>query len=110
VNGTYVILVMKTPLPGYSSRQQEEALQRRLSLEPEWPGEEAEIDHRHHKVVCWLGSLVAVLSLLFGILYLMEFATPRTAGPDHPGLAAEDVQSQGDVTLGRAFEMLSARH
>jgi hypothetical protein len=101
---------MKTPLSGCGTRQEEETLQRRLSFEREWPVEETELDHRHHKAACRLGSLVVVVSLLVGILYLMEFATPPMSGPDHPGLAAADVQSRGDVTLGRAFQVLSAGH
>jgi hypothetical protein len=104
-----VIPVMKTPLPGCGTRHEEEALQRRLSPEPEWPAEEAEIDHRTRKAVYWFGSFLVALSLPFGFLYLMEIATPRTADPDQPGLAAADIQSQGDVTLGRAFQVLSAR-
>jgi hypothetical protein len=101
---------MKTARPGFAKRRQEEALQQRLSPESGEAANEAGIDHRHDKAVYWLGSLAVVVSLLLGILYLMESETPRTADSDQPGLASEDTQSQSDITLGRAFQVLSSRH
>ena len=66
----------------------------------------------NYELVCIFSAdtvpVVGAANLTF-LLYPMESATPRTAGPDQLGLAAEDIQSQGEVTLGRAFQALSAR-
>ena len=71
---------------------------------------EAEIERGHRKALCWLISLAALISLLVGILWLMESATPRKDGPDQLDLYAEGVQIQGEVTLGQALQALSVRH
>ena len=84
----------------------------RCRLPPEFEGtaKKAEIEQGRRKAVYWLIALAALVSLLVGILWLMEPVTPRTAGPDQLGLSAEDVQSQGEVTLGQAIQALSVRH
>ena len=82
----------------------------RLSLESERITKEAEIEEGHRKSVHWLISLAALVSLLVGILCLMESATPRTAGTDQLRLAAGGEPSQAEVTFGQAIQALSVRH
>jgi hypothetical protein len=82
----------------------------RLSLESEGIAKEAEIEQGHRKAVYWLISLAALVSLLVGILCLMESATPRTAGTDQLRLAAGGEASQAEVTFGQAIQALSVRH
>ena len=62
---------------------------RRLSSESEGIAKEAEIEQRHRKAVYWLISLAALISLLVGVLCLLEPMTPRTAGADQLDLAAK---------------------
>jgi hypothetical protein len=83
---------------------------RRPPSEFERTAKEAEIEQGHRKILYWLISLASLVSLLVGILCLMESATPRMAGPDQLGLSAEDVHSQGEVTLGQAIQALGVRH
>lgn len=83
---------------------------RRLSLEPEGTAKEAEIKQGHRKAVYWLISLAGLVSLLVGILCLMEFAPPRAADADQLRLAAGGEPSQAKVTLGQAIQALSVRH
>jgi hypothetical protein len=73
-------------------------------------GKEAEIERGHRIALFWLISLAALISLLVAILWLMESARARKAGPDQLDLYAEGVQIQGEVTLGRALQALSVRH
>ena len=82
----------------------------RQSSESEGTGKEAAIEQGHRKAVYWLISLAAVISVLVGILYLMESATPRTAGTDQLDLAAEVAPSHVEVTIGEAIQALSVRH
>jgi hypothetical protein len=83
---------------------------RRLSSESEGTAKEAEKEQGHPKAVYWLISLAALVSLLVGILCLMESVTLQTAGADQLGLAAGSVPSQGEVTFGQAVQALSVRH
>jgi hypothetical protein len=83
---------------------------RRLSSESEGTAKEAEKEEGHRKAVYWLISLAALVSLLVGILWLMESATLQTAGTDRLGLAAGGVPSQTEVTFGQAVQALSVRH
>ena len=83
---------------------------RRLSPESEGTAKEAEKEQGHPKAVYWLISLAALVSLLVGILCLMESATLQTAGTDQLSLAAGGVPSQGEVTFGQAVQALSVRH
>jgi hypothetical protein len=54
--------------------------------------------------------LAALVSLLFGILCLMESATPRTAGIGQMRLADGGEPNQAEVSLGQALQALSVRH
>ena len=83
---------------------------RRLSSESAGSAKEAEIAQGHRKAVYWLIALAALVSLLVGILWLMESATPQTASTDQLRLAAGGEPSQGEVTLGQAIQALSVRH
>ena len=85
-------------------------VRRRPSLESEGTAKGAEKEKGHRKAVYWLISLAAVISVLVGILYLMESATPRTAGTDQLDLAAEVAPSHVEVTIGEAIQALSVRH
>ena len=85
-------------------------VRRRLSSESEGSAQEAEIAQGHRKAVYWLIALAALVALLVGILWLMESATPQTAGTDQLRLAAGGEPSQGEVTLGQAIQALSVRH
>jgi hypothetical protein len=82
----------------------------RLPSESEGIAQEAEIEQGHRKAVYWLILLAALVSLLVGILCLMESATLQTAGTDQLSLAAGGVPSQGEVTFGQAVQALSVRH
>jgi hypothetical protein len=83
---------------------------RRLSSESEGSAQEAEIAQGHRKAGYWLIALAALVSLLVGILWLMESATPQTASTDQLRLAAGGEPSQGEVTLGQAIQALGVRH
>ena len=83
---------------------------RRLSSESEWTAKEAEKEKGHREGVYWLISLAALVSLLVGILCLVESATPQTARSGQLRLAAGGVPSQGEVTFGQAIQALSVRH
>ena len=83
---------------------------RRLSSESEGTAKEAEKEQGHPKAVYWLISLATLVSLLVGILCLMESATLQTAGSDQLSLAAGGVPTQGEVTFRRAVQALSVRH
>ena len=83
---------------------------RQLSSESAETAKEAEIEQGHRKAVYWLISLAALVSLLVGILCLMESPPPRTAGTDQLRLAAGGEPSQAQVTLGQAIQALSVRH
>ena len=83
---------------------------RRLSTESEGIAKEAEMEQGHRKAIYWLISLAALVSLLVGILCLMESATPRTADTDQLRLAAGGEPSQAEVSLGQAIQALSVRH
>ena len=80
----------------------------RLS-ESEGTGKEAAIEQGHGKAVYWLIS-AALMSLLVGILCLMESVTPRTADTDQLDLAAEGAPTQAEVTIGEAIQALGVRH
>ena len=80
---------------------------RRLLSESEGAAKEAEKEQGHCKAAYWLISLAALVSLLVGILCLMESAT---LGADQLGLAAGGVPSQGEVTFGQAVQALCVRH
>jgi hypothetical protein len=82
----------------------------RLSLESEGIAKEAEIEQGHRKAVYWLISLAVLVSLLVGILCLMESAPLQTAGADQLGLGAGGVPGQGEATFGQAVQALSVRH
>jgi hypothetical protein len=60
----------------------------RQSSESERTGKEAAIEQGHRKALYWLISLAALISLLVGVLCLLEPATTRTAGTDQLDLAA----------------------
>ena len=83
---------------------------RRQSSESEGTGKEAAIEQEHRKPVYWLISLAALISLLVGIVCLMESVTPRTAGTNQRDVAAEGGASQVEVTIGQAIQALSVRH
>lgn len=83
---------------------------RRRSLESEGTGKEATIEQGQRKAICWLIPLAALLSLLVGILCLMESVTPQTAGTDQLGPAAEGAPSQVEVTIGDAIQALGVQH
>ena len=83
---------------------------RRQSSESEGTGKEAAIDQGHGKAVYWLISLAALIPLLVGVLCLMESLTPRTAGTDQLGPAAEGAPSPVGVTIGEAIQALTVRH
>jgi hypothetical protein len=82
----------------------------RQSSESERTGKEAAIEQGHRKALYWLISLGALISLLVGVLCLLEPATPRTAGTDQLDLAAEGAPSHVEVTIGEAIQALSVRH
>jgi hypothetical protein len=82
---------------------------RRLSPEYKGTGKEVEKEQGGGKAVYWLISLAALVSMLAGMLYLMECATPQTADTDQLGLAARGVPSGGEVAFGQALQALSAR-
>jgi hypothetical protein len=83
---------------------------RRQSSESEGTGKEAAMEQGHRKAVYWLVSLATLISLLVGILCLMESVTPRTAGTDQRGLAAGGAPNHVEVTIGEAIQALSVRH
>ena len=83
---------------------------RRLSPEYEGTAKEAEKEQGHGKAVYWMISLAALVSLLVGMLCLMESATLQTADTDKLSLAARGVPSQGEVAFGQALQALSVRH
>jgi hypothetical protein len=83
---------------------------RRLSSESEGTAKEAAKEQEHRRAVYWLISLAALISLLVGILCLMESATPQTAGTDQLSLSARGVPTQGEITFGQAIQALSVRH
>jgi hypothetical protein len=83
---------------------------RRLSSESEGTAQEAEKEQGDPKVLYWLISLAALVSLLVGMLCLTESWPLQTAGTDQFGSAAGSVPSQGDVTFGQAVQALSVRH
>jgi hypothetical protein len=85
-------------------------VRRRLSSESERSAKGAEIAPGHRKAVYWLIALATLVSLLVGILWLMESATPQTASTDQLRLAAGGEPSQGEVTFGQALQALSVRH
>jgi hypothetical protein len=80
------------------------------SSESEGTGKEAAIAQGHRKAVYWLISLAALISLLLGILCLMESVTPPTAGTDQLDLTAEGAPSHVEVTIGEAIQALGVRH
>jgi hypothetical protein len=82
----------------------------RQSSESERTGKEAAIERGHRKAVYWLISLAALISVLVGILCLLESVTPRTAGTDQLDLAAEGAPSHVEVTIGEVIQELSVRH
>jgi hypothetical protein len=83
---------------------------RRQSSESEGTGKVAAIAQGHREAVYWLISLAALISLLVGILCLMESVTPPTAGTDQLDLAAEGAPSHVEVTIGEAIQALGLRH
>ena len=83
---------------------------RRLSSESEGPVKEAEKEPGHPKAVYWLISLAVLVSLLVGMLCLVQSAPQVTTGTDQLSLAAEGEPSQGEVTFGQAVQALSVRH
>ena len=83
---------------------------RRLSSESEGTVKEAEKEQEHRRAAYWLITLAALISLLVGVLCLLEPATPRTAGTDQLDLAAEVAPSHVEVTIGEAIQALSVRH
>jgi hypothetical protein len=83
---------------------------RRLSSESEGTAKEAEKEQGDRKAVYWLISLAVLVSLLVGILCLMESAPLQTAGADQLGLGAGGVPRQGEATFGQAVQALSVRH
>ena len=83
---------------------------RRLSPEYEGTAKEPEKEEGHGKAVYWMISLAALVSLLVGMLCLMESATLQTADTDKLSLAARGVPSQGEVAFGQAVQALSVRH
>jgi hypothetical protein len=80
-----------------------------LFWDSEGTSKEAEIERWNGKVIYWLGSSTAIVSLLVGMLYLWESAPPRAVGFDQPGLARESRQIQGEITLGQALQALRTR-
>jgi len=97
----------------------------RLSAESQPMTQEAARGHHraviHHKYSVGLVSrlertfhslipLVAIVSLLLGIICLAKFATSRTISADQDLLAGRDVPGQGLVTFGQAMQQLGARH
>jgi hypothetical protein len=85
-------------------------VRRRPPSKFEETAKETEIERRHRKALCSLISLAVLISLLVGILWLMESATPRKAGSEQLDVSAESAQIQGEVTLGQALRALSVRH
>ena len=83
---------------------------RRLSSESEGTAKEAEKEQGNRKAVYWLISLAVLVSLLVGILCLMESATLQTADTDQLRVAARGLPSQGEVAFGQALQALSVRH
>ena len=83
---------------------------RRLLSESEGTAKEAEKEQGHCKAEYWLISLAALVSLLVGMLCLMESATLQTAGTDQLSLAVRGVPSQGEVAFGQTLQALSVRH
>jgi hypothetical protein len=83
---------------------------RRLLSESEGTAKEAEKEQGRCKAAYWLISLAALVSLLVGILCVMESATLQTAGAGQLGLAAGGVPSQGEVTFGQAVQAFNVRH
>jgi hypothetical protein len=83
---------------------------RRQSSESEGTGKEAAIERGHRKAVYWLISLAALISLLVGVLCIIESVRPRTAGTDQRGLADEGALSHVEVTIGEAIQAISDRH
>jgi hypothetical protein len=69
----------------------------------------AAIEQGHRRALYWLIS-AALISLLVGILCLMESVTPRTADTDQLDLAAEGAPTQAEVTIGEAIQALGVRH
>ena len=81
----------------------------RRSSESAGTGKKAAIEQGHRKALYWLIS-AALMSLLVGILCLMESVTPRTADTDQLDLAAEGAPTQAEVTIGEAIQALGVRH
>ena len=88
--------------------------QTEMILEPlsesDGTGKEAPIEQGHHKTLFWLISLALLISLLVGILCLMESVAPPTTSTDQLNLAAEGAPSDVQVTIGEAIRALSLRH
>ena len=83
---------------------------RRLLSEADGMAKEAEKEQRNRQAVYWLISLALLISLLVGMLCLMQSATQQTAGTDQLSLAAAGEPSQGEVSFGQALQALSVRH
>jgi hypothetical protein len=83
---------------------------RRRSSKSAGTGKEAAIEQRHRKALYWLLSLAALISLLAGVLCLLDPVKPRTADTDKLDLAAEGAPSHIEVTIGEAIQALGARH
>ena len=84
-------------------------VRRRPSLESEGTAKGAEKEKGHRKAVYWLISLALLISLLVGMLCLVQSAPQVTTGTDQLSLAAEGEPSQGEVTFGQALQALSVR-
>ena len=82
---------------------------RRLSSEADGMAKEAEKEQRKRQAVYWLISLALLISLLVGMLCLVQSAPQVTTGTDQLSLAAEGEPSQGEVTFGQALQALSVR-
>ena len=83
---------------------------RRLSSELEEIGKAAALEQGHGEAVYWLISLAALISLLVGVLSLLEPVTPRTSDTYQLELAAEGAPSHVEVTFGEAIQALGVQH
>ena len=75
-----------------------------LSSESEGTAKEAGKKEENRKTGYWVISLAALVSLLVGILCLLESAQLQTAGTDQLSLAGGGVPTQGEVTCNRHFQ------
>ena len=81
---------------------------RRLS-ETAGTASEVEKKQENGKAVYGLIAWAVLVTLLVGMLCLMQAAAQQTAGTDQRSLATENESNQGGITFGQALQALSVR-